>query len=72
MSNEVKNPTIAAMFTVISLLAIISAFVLIAFACCSCTTSVTTITTRGTATDVVDEDQTAAPNISPTLSVPLK
>ena len=33
----------------------------------ACTTSVTTITTRGTAEDVVDENQTANPTISPNI-----
>jgi heme/copper-type cytochrome/quinol oxidase subunit 1 len=42
------------------------------YLCFGCTTSVTTITTRGTASDVVDQEQTAQPDISPTLSVPVK
>lgn len=72
MSDEVKRPLLAAIFSCAAFIGIIAAIALIAFALCSCTTSVTTITTRGTAEDVVDENQTATPNISPKLSVPLK
>jgi hypothetical protein len=44
----------------ISLLAILS----------SCTYSVTIVHTQGTASDVVDEQQTPSTTVSPTLSVP--
>ena len=44
----------------------------ILYLCFSCTTSVTTITTRGSASDVVDQEQTAQPDISPTFSIPVK
>lgn len=35
-----------------------------------CTISFQNISTHGTATDLVDENQTAQPNISPDLTVP--
>lgn len=37
----------------------------------SCSYSITMVHTQGQATDVVDETQTAEPDISPTLSVPV-
>ncbi len=37
----------------------------------ACTFSVNQIHTKGTASDVVDENQTASPNISPTIDIPL-
>jgi len=36
-----------------------------------CTYSINMVHTQGQADDVVDENQTARPNISPTLTVPL-
>jgi len=36
----------------------------------SCTLSFSNISTHGTATDLVDEEQTANPNVSPTINVP--
>lgn len=36
-----------------------------------CTLSFVNISTHGTATDVVDEDQDASPNVSPVIKIPL-
>ncbi len=36
---------------------------------CSCTLSVTTIHTQGSASDVVDENQRADPTVSPNLNL---
>ncbi len=36
-----------------------------------CTYSITMVHTQGQATDVVDETQTAKPDVSPTVSVPV-
>lgn len=58
-------------FNILTILCIGSLVAAILFFFYGCTTSVTTITTRGTATDVVDEEQTANPNISPNLSLPV-
>lgn len=44
----------------------------VAFLLTGCTYSVNLIHSNGVASDVVDENQSAQPNISPTLSVPLK
>ncbi len=40
------------------------------FCLSSCTLSFTNISTHGTATDVVEEDQGASANVSPKISVP--
>ena len=37
---------------------------------CGCTMSMSNISTHGQASDVVDEQQEASPDISPTLSIP--
>jgi hypothetical protein len=37
----------------------------------ACTYSIAMVHTKGTATDVIDENQTASPNVSPNISVPL-
>lgn len=37
----------------------------------SCTYSITMVHTQGQATDVVDEAQTAQPDVSPTVSLPV-
>lgn len=44
---------------------------LLASALCSCTLSFQNIDTHGTATDLVDENQTASPNVSPRINIPL-
>lgn len=72
MTDQPSKSMLAKIFTILSFIAIGAALVMVAIMLCSCTTSVTTITTRGTAQDVVDENQSATPNVSPTLSVPLK
>ncbi len=36
----------------------------------SCTISMQNISTKGTATDLIDEDQDASPTVSPDISVP--
>jgi len=38
----------------------------------SCTVSFQNISTHGTATDLVDEDQGATADVSPNVSIPLK
>lgn len=38
----------------------------------SCTYSITMVHTEGTASDVVDEQQTPSTSVSPNLTVPLK
>jgi hypothetical protein len=35
-----------------------------------CTLSFSIVDTHGTATDLIDEEQTATPNVSPTVNVP--
>lgn len=42
------------------------------FLCMSCTTSVTTISSHGTASDMVDQEQDASPTISPNLTIPVR
>ncbi len=37
---------------------------------CGCTLSVTTVHTQGTASDVVDEEQSTDPNVNPNISIP--
>ena len=37
---------------------------------CSCTYSINMVHTEGTASDVVDEDQAASPNVAPNLTIP--
>jgi hypothetical protein len=37
-----------------------------------CTISFSNISTHGTATDLVDEQQAASPTVSPDISVPIK
>ncbi len=37
-----------------------------------CTLSLTNISTHGQATDLVDENQSASPEVSPALTVPVK
>ncbi len=37
-----------------------------------CTVSLSNISTHGTATDLVDEEQGVSPTVSPTLNVPIK
>ncbi len=46
------------------------ALVVIPFLFVSCTLSFSNISTHGTATDLVDEEQTAEPNIAPVIDVP--
>jgi len=41
-------------------------------ALCSCTYSITMVHTEGTASDVVDETQTAEPDIKADVSLPMK
>ncbi len=36
----------------------------------SCTLSFTNISTHGTATDLVDEEQTTSPDVKPNISIP--
>jgi hypothetical protein len=45
-------------------------FLPILFLLTACTYSINQVHTEGTATDVVDENQTASPDISPNLQVP--
>jgi hypothetical protein len=47
-------------------------FILIIPCLAACTYSITQVHTEGVASDVVDETQTAQPDVSPTLQVPLK
>ena len=73
LSSDCKSNTVLEKtFNILTILCVGSFITAILFFFYGCTTSVTTITTRGTATDVVDEEQTAAPNISPNLSIPVK
>ena len=39
--------------------------------CTGCTLSFQNIDTHGTATDLVDENQSTTPNVSPTITVPV-
>lgn len=45
-------------------------YIIFAYLLCGCTMSVNQVHTEGTASDVVDEQQEASPDISPTLSIP--
>ena len=47
-------------------------FAAVTFFLSGCTLSFTNVSTHGTASDVVDDTQSAEPNIAPTLTVPLK
>lgn len=38
----------------------------------SCTMSMTNVSTNGKSSDVIDEEQSASPTVSPTLSLPIK
>ncbi len=38
----------------------------------SCTYSVSVMHTEGQASDMIDENQTASPDVSPTLNIPVK
>lgn len=40
--------------------------------CSSCTYSINFIHTQGSASDVVDENQTASPDVKPVISLPFK
>ena len=42
------------------------------FFCVSCTYSINMVHTQGQASDVVDENQSADPDISPDISLPVK
>ena len=44
---------------------------IIGYICVSCTYSINMVHTQGEAKDVVDTEQTAEPDISPTLSLPI-
>lgn len=46
-------------------------FLALALAVQSCTISFQNISTHGTATDLVDENQAASPDIKPVITVPL-
>ena len=46
-------------------------FVALFFLLCSCTLSFQNISTHGTATDLVDETQSPANTVSPTITAPL-
>lgn len=46
--------------------------VLLPLALVSCTLSFSNVDTHGTATDLIEEEQAASPDVSPTLSVPTK
>lgn len=58
-----------------SIIALISVFILFFLLClfcfASCTLSVTTLHTQGSASDVVDEGQTISPKTTATVDVPL-
>lgn len=61
MENENQGPTVLGL----SLM-----FLIIALILCGCTLSMSNISTHGQASDVLDEQQEASPDISPTLSLP--
>jgi hypothetical protein len=44
----------------------------LALLCAGCTYSISLVHTEGQASDIIDENQTANPNISPNLNIPLK
>ena len=44
---------------------------LLSLACSSCTLSVTTLHTQGTASDVVDENQAPNTQVNPNLNIPV-
>lgn len=46
-------------------------FAFLAILATSCTISFQNISTHGTATDLVDEEQTSSPNVSPQVTVPV-
>lgn len=57
--------------TICFLLAYPIAITILAAVLFSCTISVTTIHTQGSAQDVVDEEQQASPTVSPNIDVPI-
>lgn len=46
--------------------------IILLFFLSSCTLSFTNISTHGSATDLVDEEQTASPDVKPNISLPIK
>jgi hypothetical protein len=54
----------------IALLTLGIGFMLFMF--CSCTLSYQNIITHGTASDLVDDNQTADPDITPSITIPVK
>ncbi len=53
-------------------IAFLIAVTITALLCTSCTVSFQNISTHGTATDLVDEDQAASPDVKTTLTIPVK
>lgn len=51
-------------------ISVLFCFVFIIFLFTSCTYSITMVHTEGSASDVVDEEQAAQPDISPNLTIP--
>lgn len=49
----------------------LSVFLTFSLILCSCTYSINQIHTDGTASDVLDETQSATPDISPTITIPM-
>ena len=72
MTDQTPKSLLAKIFTVLSFVAVGAALVMVGIMLCSCTTSVTTISSHGTASDMVDENQSTDPVVSPTLTVPVK
>ncbi len=58
--------------TLILVITIIMLAVVFINALTSCTYSINMIHSEGSATDMIDENQTADPNINPNLTIPLK
>ncbi len=56
----------------IAALATIAALIYLILCLTSCTYSVNLAHTEGSASDLIDEQQTATPDISPTVTIPIK
>lgn len=65
-----ENNTIQAQMICVGIA--VTFLIFLAYVCVSCTISFQNISTHGTATDLVDENQTEEPTIDANLTIPVK
>jgi len=65
-----KSPPVSKLVYAIILLPFIL-LIILALSLFACTVSFTSVHTQGVADDVVDEEQTSTPNVSPNINIPL-